>query len=269
LDGRGSTVAFAKVGISAFTRSLVRREAETLSSLAGRDWHRLVLPSVVHHGSWQGHEVLVQQALRPRSRPTNASVLLSEAMVELARSSGTHNAALATSSYWHGLMSRLRELPAGERQAELLVTAHEVERRWGSLVLDFGAWHGDWAPWNMGYAGQRVLVWDWEGFALGVPLGLDAIHHHVQSSVVVEGLAPESAVESASEACPGLLAHFGVSAETSQVVVLLYVLELATTYLESGESGTRMARLDDWLSVVLTSQLRRVSCTHDESTVHP
>ena len=88
----------------------------------------------------------------------------------------------------------------------------------------------------MAYSGHRVLVWDWEGFATGVPLGLDAIHHHVQSLVVVEGLAPESAIESASEAGPGLLAPFGISAETSQVVLLLYVLELATTYLESGKA---------------------------------
>ena len=167
LDDRGATTAFAKVGVNAFTRSLVRREAETLSSLAQRNWNRLVLPRVVHHGSWRGHEVLVQQALRPRLRPANASTLLSEAMVELATCGGRRREALATSSYWRGLMSRLRYLPAEGCGGELLATALEVEQRCGKVVLDFGAWHGDWAPWNMGFADEGVLLWDWEGYEFG------------------------------------------------------------------------------------------------------
>jgi hypothetical protein len=39
------------------------------------------------------------------------------------------------------------------------------------------------------------------------------------------------------------------------VTLLLYTLEIATRYLEAGESGTVMAQLDTWLEKVVEQQL--------------
>ena len=50
----------------------------------------------------------------------------------------------------------------------------------GHRPVDFGSWHGDWAPWNMGYRDDIVQLWDWERFSSPVPIGFDAIHFAAQ-----------------------------------------------------------------------------------------
>ena len=70
--------------------------------------------------------------------------------------------------------------------------------------LGFGRWHGDWSPWNMGRAGGRMQVWDWEQSAVGVPLGFDAVHFLLQRLFRDEASPDAAACASLPEAPTGL-----------------------------------------------------------------
>ena len=71
-----------------------------------------------------------------------------------------------------------------------------VEAGFGAEVLAVGAWHGDWAPWNMAWHGRRLQLWDWEQFGTGVPFGVDAVHFTVQTHLRRDGFTPEALRES-------------------------------------------------------------------------
>ena len=86
---------------------------------------------------------------------------------------------------------------------------HRAGRR---HALTFGAWHGDWAPWNMASTERGLLVWDWERFTSGVPLGFDALHYRLQSRPGAGHRDPLTAAPPPRGA-PALLAPFGISAE--------------------------------------------------------
>ena len=127
------------------------------------------MPRVLHAGQWRGHEVLVQSALpvwRPRAPLTARR--LTAAMREVAGCCGMPTGALARSAYWAELRGRLaggrRPARGGRRSprpAELLGATPATPR------CAYGAWHGDWAPWNMANLADALLVWDWERFAAG------------------------------------------------------------------------------------------------------
>lgn len=247
----GETVGFAKIGTTPFTASLVQTEAAALLLLGRATWQHLRVPEVLHHGQWNGHEVLVQQPLRGRpwagERPD-----LQAAMVEVARSQGVTSRPLRASPWWTDVRSRIDRLPSSPvvhalREATAFVTTSR-----GGEELIFGSWHTDWAPWNIAMEDSRVLAWDWEQFQTDVPLGLDAIHFEIQRHVVGLAVAPRDAYAQVSRAAPGLLAAFGVPAEQSVLTVALYLLESASRYVRDGESGTRLSRVDLWLRQTLT-----------------
>ena len=71
-DADGRTVAFAKLGDSDQARADVGAEAVALSRLAGRGWRRLQPPKVLHHGTWEGMELLLLSPLNTAvSRPAD------------------------------------------------------------------------------------------------------------------------------------------------------------------------------------------------------
>jgi hypothetical protein len=261
LSSRGRTVGFAKLGVDDLTRRLVRSEAATLRELTQLRWTCLVLPPVLHHGRWLDHEVLVLAPLQRAGRRRSAPGALPAAMVELARCRGVRECALADSDYALRLRRRLDGV-AGDLMGDA------VRRTWervlevaGNVPVRFGAWHGDWAPWNMTVSQGRVLLWDWEHFETGVPVGFDAVHHAVQAAVARQGVAPRSAVATVSDDSRTLLAPFEVATGDAALTVLLYLLEIATRYVEDGEQrldGTSMGRLGAWLQPTLADQLLRV-----------
>jgi predicted methyltransferase MtxX (methanogen marker protein 4) len=103
---------------------------------------------------------------------------------------------------------------------------------------------------------DALLVWDWERFATGVPIGFDAVHHELQKRIQSTGDARD-AVESTVRRAGELLAPFGVPAADREVTALLYLVDLATRYLtdRQAEAGARLGVLGTWLLPVL---IRRV-----------
>ncbi|MGA8112051.1 MAG: hypothetical protein WCA46_00155, partial [Actinocatenispora sp.] len=170
LDDQGRTVAFVKLGVNDLTRTLVRGEAQALLDLADVGFRQLRVPTVLATGQWHGHEVLASSALpveQPRV-PLDRARLVG-AMREVAGVVGLHRQPLAESPYWSGLRGRLAALTDSNDGRTLAAAGHELVSHIGEYRLDFGAWHGDWTPWNMAAVTDALLVWDWERFTVGVP----------------------------------------------------------------------------------------------------
>jgi hypothetical protein len=204
--------------------------------------------------------VLVQSPLPiwlPR-QPLSPLGLL-EAMCEVAGACGTTQGWLATSPYWADLRNRLTQIADQTEGHELGVAARKLVEACSDLGLRYGAWHGDWAPWNMANTTEGLLVWDWERFAPGVPLGFDALHHDLQHRLQ-SGVDPRNAVEQTIRNSGGLLSHFNVVPDSAEVTALLYLVDLAARYLadRQAEAGARLGVLGTWLLPVLVERVGRL-----------
>jgi hypothetical protein len=257
LTPEGETVGFAKLGVGPLTRRLVRAETIALTTLAHVRLRELSVPRVLHSGTWRGHEVLVQSALpvwRPRADLDHDK--LTGAMREVAGACGIRQGWLAGSGYWMELRNRLAGVAGHPDGAALTAAAHTLAARAGHVPLRYGAWHGDWAPWNMAVRAGALLVWDWERFTLGVPIGFDAVHHELQRRIEQDRDAA-AAVEQTIWRSGALLGAFDVPAEARELTALLYLVDLAARYLtdRQAEAGARLGVLGSWLLPVL---IRRV-----------
>lgn len=267
LSPSGNTFGFAKLGTGPLTRRLVRAETAALTALSHIELRSVVVPKVLHTGQWHGHQVLVQSALpiwRPRVPLSRER--LTAAMLEVARACGTTRGWLATSPYWADLRNRLVQIGDHPDGAQLVEAGRTLIDRSGDVPLTYGAWHGDWAPWNMahvespdGGAGE-VLVWDWERFTPGVPMGFDALHYELQRRIQHDTDARACVADLVNQA-PTLLDPFDVVPDGREVTALLYLIDLAARYLadRQAEAGARLGVLGTWLLPVLIDRVRRLA----------
>ncbi|MEU6410232.1 hypothetical protein [Microbispora sp. NPDC046933] len=183
---------FVKIGDSARARRLVRYESEVLRMLAGRPLKVVVPPDVLYHGEWRGLEVLMLSPLPVTSRRVPSRLLVSAA----------------------------REIAAIRPYDE---AGSEEE----------AAWHGDFTPWNVAAAADgRLLVWDWERFAVGVPLGFDALHHFFHRAL--RRMPPAVAARSCLAQAGGLLEPFGVDVARARRTAAHYLVALAERHHRDG-----------------------------------
>jgi hypothetical protein len=253
----GETFGFGKLGTGPLTRQLVRAETAALTELGRHGLTGLTVPRVLHAGQWRGLQVLIQSALPvwlPRAPLTDRRLIT--AMLDIAGCRGYTHAALDESAYWHDMRARLAAVGDRPEGVGLASAAELLVKHAGEIAFRFGAWHGDWAPWNMANIAGTLLVWDWERFATGVPLGFDAVHHELQKRIQSTGDA-KAAVEATVHRAGELLEPFGVPAEGREVTALLYLVDLAVRYLtdRQAEAGARLGVLGTWLLPVL---IRRV-----------
>jgi hypothetical protein len=267
LDPTGEPLGFAKVGVDPLTRRLVADEARALRALAERPPRGVDVPAVVHHGRWNGAEVLLQSALPvwlPRAADDGTRRVA--AMVAVAGVDGVCDEPVV-GPYLAGLAARVGRLGEGHgaaAPAAALAAALAAAARTGG-TLSIGCWHGDWNAGNTAMLADRMLIWDWERFAAGVPLGYDALHHDLQTAITVGRVPPDEAAASTVARAAVLLAPFGVPAGRAAVVAALYLTELGTRYVADGQAaaGAPLGRLDGWLLPVL-GQLSRELTSRDE-----
>ncbi len=260
LDRFGQTIGFAKLGTGPLTRRLVRAETAALNALSHVKLATVTVPTVLHAGQWHGHQVLVQSPLpiwQPREPLTSQRLV--DAMLEVANACGMTQGWLATSPYWADLRSRLSQLADQPDGVALGDAARRLAEHCSDLGMRYGAWHGDWAPWNMANVGDTLLVWDWERFTPGVPLGFDALHHDLQKRLQA-GVDPREAVEQTVRNAGGLLSHFSVVPGSAEITALLYLVDLAARYLadRQAEAGARLGVLGTWLLPVLVERVGRL-----------
>lgn len=261
LTPAGQPVAFAKIGVTALTRQLTQAERGALTRIKEKGLPGITVPEVLHYGTWQGLDILLLSALPAwQRRQTLSGAQLVEAMSTVAAVAEVHSSPLRGSEYSARLRDRLISAGESPDQATLLWLVDKLLARAGEQHLTFGAWHGDWTPWNMASTSDGILVWDWERFTQGVPLGFDALHYRLQAEVGPGHREPTvAAAACAAEAAP-LLAPFGVSAGQAHVTALLYLADLATRYLSDrqAEAGARLGAPGSWLIPALKREVIRL-----------
>jgi hypothetical protein len=271
LDGDANTVAFAKLGVNALTRELVDAETNATRRLSETcDLKLLRVPRLVHAGQWNGHNLMVTSALPSWEAPADLGpARRTAAMRELADACGTARFPLGESDYAARLRSRLKALTAqGEPDADTLYTAGgTLLDRYAALELTFGAWHGDWSPWNTRETESTVYLWDLERFETGVPYGFDAVHYRLQDDIVTEGADPTSAVLALVADAPQMLAPMGVGPSEAEPTVLLYLVDLAARYMgdQAERAGAALGALGRWLLPTLLRHIARQRTTPTEN----
>lgn len=261
LTPAGDAVAFAKIGYNRLTSELVRTERASLIRLSEAGLTQITVPKVLHHDQWRGLDVLMLSALPVglRRRPLH-SAKLAAAMGEVTRVGGLRSEPLSGSEYLRRLRDRLASADEGAERAVLQRALGDIAERAGGAVLTYGAWHGDWAPWNMANTDRGLLVWDWERFTGGVPLGFDALHYQLQSAVAPGRRSdPMAAAAQCPESAARLLAPFGVRAGEARLTATLYLAELATRYLvdRQAKAGARLGAPGMWLIPAVTAEASR------------
>jgi hypothetical protein len=258
LTPAGSTIAYVKVGVDSLTRELVRNEAAALGTLRTSGLVHTHTPTVLHSGQWNDLELLVQSALpvqNGRARPTARQVTRSQ--IEVAAIDAQPDEALAGSAYWKALSMRVEAL-AGERAGRrLAVMTRRIAEEVGEVAVPFGSWHGDWTPWNTARFRRRLLVWDWERFARGVPVGYDTLHSALQTDLVTRGIDPRRAADDHLARAHELLRPFGFGPHQARAVSMGYLVELAARYLtdRQQEAGARLGDVAAWLLPAAESAL--------------
>jgi hypothetical protein len=244
LSSDGTVVGYVKAAWNDLTSELVRNEARVLAHLAEAKPTTFTPPAFVAAGPWGDLELIAASALPNAARPDQAQVFDPPMAViaEIAGLWGRSTARLAGSPYWAGIRERL----AARAASEALQRAVDwIERHHGRDEIAFGAWHGDFTPWNMarlargrGVPGEdsRTYLWDWERASLA-PAGLDLLHFLFQGVCRFEGKAPAAAVETCSQRTPALLSALDVPPATEPALWLLYRLELLLRYDEARMTG--------------------------------
>jgi hypothetical protein len=242
LIGRdGQPVGYMKVGWNDLTRRLVQAEADMLRRLAGAGTRTFTAPDLLHQGRWEGLDITISSALPHRlwrrgRRYALPPVAVSREVAELGR---VEQAALGESGWWARLQDRLvpvRQALAeptgsgggqagGTGAAEALDGTLERLAGQSSTRLAFGTWHGDWGPWNLRSTPGRLLVWDWERSADGVPLGFDLLHFGYQTALQGLGQPPATAAETGRDRAAPHLAALGQAPGVEDLLCDLYLLE--------------------------------------------
>jgi hypothetical protein len=262
LTARGDTIGFAKIGINPLTSALVQAEGRALTALAPlvRELDGLRLPQVLASGSWNGLQVLVLSPLpvwlkRVPLRPGQ----LGAALAGLCAVTGTSSGTLAGSDYWQHLVARIEEADDTPDRAELIELAGVLadQAQAGSVSVSFGCWHGDLTAWNIASTPAGLLVWDWERFTTGVPVGYDALHYWLNGAVRRPSEDPALAAQRCVALAPELLAPFAVTEPAARLTALAYLAELSARYLADRQeaAGARLGAPGRWLLPALRAGL--------------
>lgn len=223
MTATGETVAFAKIGWNELTTRLVEHEVTFLRSPVARAFRRVEVPRVLHLDWWRSHRLALFTPLLGIGSRLEPSP---DAFADVALAEGQFRQPLVTSPYLQSRHLLVTALPVDDRSlgSRLLDI---VERKWASLDLTFGRWHGDWTPWNMARSPRGSLIlWDWERTEEGVPLGLDAINCVLQPLLRRQVRQPLMVLAETQRRSRVVLAALGLDESAQEATLHLYILEM-------------------------------------------
>ena len=235
LTPEAQVIAYAKVAWNDLTAANVRSEHAALTALAGAE--RIAVPEPIALLEHRGFPLLLTRPMPEdlqrygRSEPPNdPGVSITVAQV------------LATSAGPDPIGARLRQRLAAAAGSDLTVLAASTRELVDALgaratSLQAGAWHGDWSPWNLGWAHGRLWAWDWEYCRPDVPLGLDVPHFLFQQRFIGDRAPVDRAFRESAQAAAPLLAALGYDATARATVRAVHVAEISVRYLEASSRG--------------------------------
>jgi hypothetical protein len=262
LTSQGECIGFAKVGWNEVSRALVGNEARILQSMAARETPlgSFQVPEVLEHVEIDGADFLVLKPV-PRSRALGGGGSLRlpiEAAREIAAMTGQRTEVLSSSPYWEDLKARIAAATKEgvPRIGALSDGVDALETRFGTRDITFGAWHGDFIPWNMKRSGGAFFVWDWERSGGMVPLGLDAARFDLDVRVKIRRERPRDAVQGSVTSLGPALEAMGAAPGTATLVTTLHALEMVLRFQEARVAG--VAGKEPIYEVALDEMLRRI-----------
>ena len=210
----GTTIGFAKVGWSPFTRELVQNEADWLDRLVAAVPAELQIPSVLARVHDAERTVIVTSALATPLRSGMAGRLSTATIVRLARSLGTKQTDFGDLPNLDDLRSGL----VGE-----LIDVEQLAQRHAGATLELGVWHGDLTPWNTSTIDGRSRVWDWEFADDDRPVGFDLLHNTFESVRRQTKHSEQNALVAVQAQADAILTPLG---QPSAATLDLYLCEL-------------------------------------------
>ncbi|MEU4716849.1 hypothetical protein AB0F73_24800 [Micromonospora purpureochromogenes] len=236
-DDRGAARGYAKIGWNDATRAMVAAEAVALRELPRDGGDFPDVPRVLRELRWGDLAVTLVEPMPARvrrlSHPERPEVA---AMLAVARRGGPAAAPrpLRGSPFLADLGARAERAGGPVVDAVAALVARD-----GDTTLEFGHWHGDWVPWNLGRHGGRLVAWDWENSGTHRPVGFDLAHQGFQSALSLGG---RPVPEAAAEMVAVLHRHgeaFGLDATRRRLVADAYLVELwlRTAELAAGGGG--------------------------------
>jgi thymidylate kinase len=180
LSGDGETLAYVKVGSSRMSNALIRREVEMLQFLANRTCRSFCAPVVLHSTCWKGRHLIIQSAPKREMRAAvgdrNRYFDIPKELAALH----TRWMPLKESSFWEDILLRIPRVANTYYRDTLERAVQKAEERLKGERLPFHLSHGDFAPWNTRYDGEKLYVFDWEqSKETGLP-AQDVFHFHFQ-----------------------------------------------------------------------------------------
>lgn len=231
LDRTGDTLAYVKSAASEAGTAALRRERDSLHRIAELAPALVEWPDVLHHGTWRGLDLLALSPLVGDRAGGSADAMPTAAMRTLAFAAGRGSRPLAETRLARRWVAEGSGLAASGQRDRLLAAVDAVGCRLGRVELPVGCWHGDWVPWNMASRGDRVLLWDWEHFEEGVPVGLDGLHYRAQQLRMRDGGSRPAEDRWVGEATQWLRAAFRLTDQQVRATVLGYLVEINLRYL--------------------------------------
>ncbi len=210
----GSTIGFAKVGWSPFTRTLVGNEATWLKRFAGQAPAGVEIPRVIACIDEPDRLVVVSSPLTTSPMSGLAGRLGSDQVIQLARALGSHRVEFANLPHLHTLATG---------RAGQLANVDAMKQRHRDTSIELGAWHGDLTPWNTSTANGTTLIWDWEFADADRPVGFDLLHNAFE---LVRRAAPKNEHQALIAVCSQAEAILTPAGQPADAIVDLYLCEL-------------------------------------------
>lgn len=235
-NSSGQLIAVAKFGVNKVTRPLVRHEAVALQQVGHALRETVHVPRLLASGAVGRGEVVLMApfpAAAPGGRPTRA------ALIEVVRAVGAIDRRPGAS---------LHEVASHPRLAPLRPRVDEVMRC--NEGVELGSFHGDFHSGNLAMAHDgRVVLWDWERWGHGAPMGFDLLHHDLQSWITQDGMPPRDAAAALISRSTMILEPLGIGRSRAPTVARDYLVRLAARYAadEQDRAGAVLGAIEQWL----------------------
>lgn len=232
----GDLVGVAKFGLTGVTTPLIKNEAEALLQVGGALGEILHLPKLLASGPVGTGEVLLMAPLptpAPGLRPTR------RALIEVVRQ-------IACIDERPG--EDLRDIASQPRLAPLRSRIDEVARCIEGVKV--GSFHGDLHAGNLAVARDgRIILWDWERWGYGAPVGFDLLHHDLHTWISQDRMAPGEAAMALVAGAAVILAPLGVQQSVASSVGRDYLIRLAARYTADQQdlAGSGLGAVEEWL----------------------
>ncbi len=215
MGSEGAVLAFVKLGVNALTDRWWPTRQPSCPAWRSGGWAW----STCRSSGTSLTGVDIRCSCSPRCRSTSLGATIRSPCCSRPWSTspdrgGRPDRRCSTAPWWSDHLVHPR-LPASGNARRLRAIVESLATN-ADRRIPVGSWHGDWNRGNAAVLADRVLVWDWERFASGVPLGWDALHRSSGRSFPVERTPDgKAALRGLLERAPSSLAPFSVEPDAS------------------------------------------------------